>query len=82
MWDVSNVTEMNSMFSGAKDFNQNIGDWNVSKVTKADRMFTESGIAGNKTIACEIIKEWGTKNSVFSDSNSSNIFGETLTCNH
>ena len=31
-WNVSNVTNMRSMFYGCKDFNQDISDWDVSKV--------------------------------------------------
>ena len=38
-WDVSNVTNMGSMFYGCKAFNQNISKWNVSKVINTDRMF-------------------------------------------
>ena len=32
-WNTSSVTDMNSMFNQATAFNQNIGAWNVSKVT-------------------------------------------------
>ncbi|MDB4293532.1 BspA family leucine-rich repeat surface protein, partial [Maribacter sp.] len=38
-WDVSNVTDMNSMFNGATDFNQDIGNWEVGNVQSLDRMF-------------------------------------------
>ena len=31
-WDVSNVTQMNSMFSYIEDFNQPLNDWDVSNV--------------------------------------------------
>ena len=32
-WDVSNVTNMYSMFYGCESFNQDISDWDVSNVT-------------------------------------------------
>ena len=38
-WDVSNVTNMNSMFYGCKSFNQDISKWDVSNVTNMNRMF-------------------------------------------
>ena len=38
-WDVSNVTDMSSMFYKAKKFNQPIGNWNVSNVAWMDYMF-------------------------------------------
>ncbi len=38
-WDVSKVTNMNALFAGKKDFNENISNWNVSNVTKMDCMF-------------------------------------------
>ena len=33
-WDTSNVLAMSGMFSGAEEFDQPIGDWDVSKVTE------------------------------------------------
>ena len=39
-WDVSNVTDMQSMFNGATSFNQPIGDWDVSNVTDMQSMFS------------------------------------------
>ena len=41
-WDVSQVTQTNSMFRGATAFNQPIGDWNVSKVTLTSNMFHDA----------------------------------------
>ena len=38
-WDVSNVTNMNSMFFGSI-FNSDISEWNVSNVTNMDEMFS------------------------------------------
>ena len=38
-WDVSKVTNMKSMFAGAKSFNQDISGWDVSKVTNMKAMF-------------------------------------------
>ena len=39
-WDVSNVTDMSSLFQNTKEFNQNINSWNVSKVTNMNQMFS------------------------------------------
>ncbi|WP_086290686.1 BspA family leucine-rich repeat surface protein [Campylobacter devanensis] len=38
-WDVSNATDMNRMFAGAKNFNIDISDWDVSNVTDMSFMF-------------------------------------------
>jgi len=39
LWDVSNVTNMDSLFANISSFNENINDWNVSNVTNMDSMF-------------------------------------------
>jgi len=39
LWDVSNVTNMLSMFDFATNFNQDIGNWDVGKVTNMKSMF-------------------------------------------
>jgi len=38
-WDVSHVTDMKSMFSGATAFNQTLNNWDVSSVTNMSDMF-------------------------------------------
>lgn len=38
-WDVSEVTNMESLFEDKKLFNDNINDWDVSNVTNMKRMF-------------------------------------------
>ena len=48
-WDVSNVTNMNSMFENATSFNQPIGNWDVSNVTNMELMF-RNNIAFNQDI--------------------------------
>lgn len=39
LWDTSNIADMSSMFSGATNFNQDIGNWNTSNVTDMSAMF-------------------------------------------
>ncbi|OIP85186.1 MAG: hypothetical protein AUK44_00360 [Porphyromonadaceae bacterium CG2_30_38_12] len=39
LWDVSNVTSMNRMFSGNESFNQSLNNWDVSSVTDMYKMF-------------------------------------------
>ncbi len=41
-WDVSNVTDMSSMFAYNGTFNQNISRWNVSHVTTMASMFNNA----------------------------------------
>lgn len=38
-WDVSRVTNMNALFSGQKDFNDDISTWDTSNVTDMRYMF-------------------------------------------
>ena len=38
-WDVSNVTNMESLFDEATTFNESLNDWNVSNVENMKRMF-------------------------------------------
>ena len=45
-WDVSNVTNMQAMFSDT-DFNGDISKWDVSNVTNMHCMFTDSKFNGN-----------------------------------
>ncbi|MFT5298213.1 MAG: surface protein, partial [Colwellia sp.] len=44
-WDVSNVTDMNSMLRAATVFNQNIGSWDVSNVTDMGGMFENASLS-------------------------------------
>ena len=41
-WNVSNVTDMQSMFAGASSFNQPLNKWNVSNVTDMSWMFEDA----------------------------------------
>jgi surface protein len=41
-WDVSNVTNMSSMFGSASKFNRPIGAWNVSSVKDMKDMFSDA----------------------------------------
>ena len=38
-WDVSNVTDMSSLFEGQASFNSDLSEWNVSNVTDMKQMF-------------------------------------------
>ena len=46
-WDVSGVTNMTSMFAGAINFNQNIGEWDTTNVTNMSSMFQSSTAFNN-----------------------------------
>lgn len=41
-WNMSNITNMNSMFRGASAFNQPIGNWNTTNVTNMNSMFRDA----------------------------------------
>ena len=41
-WDVSSVTDMSFMFSGASSFNSEMGNWDVSNVTNMSYMFSRA----------------------------------------
>ena len=43
-WDVSNVTNMSSMFDDATNFNQDISSWDVSNVKDSTYFATGSGL--------------------------------------
>jgi surface protein len=55
-WNVSNVTNMFSMFNGATSFNQNISSWNVGNVANMSGMFF-SATSFNQDIG-----SWNTSN--------------------
>lgn len=42
-WNVSNVTNMERMFSGVTNLNVDIGSWNVAKVKNMENMFLKTG---------------------------------------
>ena len=41
-WDVSRVTDMHGIFSGAKSFNQDLSKWDVSRATNMQDMFANA----------------------------------------
>ena len=69
--NLSSVTNMSSMFSGANTFNQNIGDWNTSNVTDMGSMFYGAN-AFNQDIG-----DWDTSNVT----NMSDMFYDASTFN-
>ena len=59
-WNVSNVSSMNSMFSGATLFNQSLNSWDVSKVSDMAGML--GGTSFNQPL-----NNWVTSNLVFAN---------------
>ncbi|WP_447637860.1 BspA family leucine-rich repeat surface protein [Flavobacterium microcysteis] len=55
-WNTQNVITMESMFEGAKAFNQNIGNWNTENVTDMRNMFASTDIFNQD------ISNWNTEN--------------------
>ena len=70
-WDVSNVTNMRGLFSGADLFNQDIGNWDVSNVTDMASIFSRA-YQFNQDIS-----NWDVSNVV----NMSGMFQEALSFN-
>ena len=70
-WDVSGVTNMNSMFGNADSFNQDLNDWDVSGVTTMVNMFADTAsFNGN-------ISGWDVSNVLFM----SGMFSDTASFN-
>ena len=66
-WDVSNVQNMDGMFGGLPNFDQDIGSWDVSSVTNMSNMFMSA------TSFDQDISSWD----VTSLTNATNMFGAT-----
>jgi surface protein len=58
LWDVSTVTDMNTMFANCTAFNQPIGTWDVSNVTNMGGMF----YGANSTSFNQPIGGWDVSN--------------------
>ena len=59
-WDVSQVTNMDSMFSSNNVFNQDIGSWDTSKVTDMGSMFL-SATAFNQDLSRWNVSNFGSE---------------------
>ena len=73
-WDVSNVTDMLSMFSNSQSFNQDLSSWDVSNVTNMNGMFWFSSFNND-------ISSWDTSKvqdmrGMFSNSNFNQPIGD------
>src|SRR5690606_31301465 len=44
-WVTSNVTNMRAMFQSAPNFNQSIGNWDITQVERMDGMLIEAGLS-------------------------------------
>ncbi len=64
LWDVSQVTDMGYLFSGAILFNQDISDWDVRQVTTMDGMF-RNAISFDQNLGDWNIYEVTTMQSMF-----------------
>ena len=72
-WDVSNVKNMNSMFSFAENFNQPLHKWNVSNVENMGSMFSHA-ISFNQPL-----NKWG--NTLSKVENMSSMFSSASSFN-
>ena len=65
-WDVSNVTNMNTMFAWCEAFNQDISNWDVSNVTNMNAMFYGCK-SFNQDISSWDVSKVKNMNNVFND---------------
>ncbi|XP_022841018.1 Bacterial surface protein 26-residue repeat, partial [Ostreococcus tauri] len=71
LWDVSAVTDISFMFSGATSFNQPIGNWNVSAVTDMSGLFS-GATSFNQPIGNWNVSAVTSMNNMFEDARSFN----------
>jgi surface protein len=64
-WDVSNVTNMYTMFIYANTFDQDLGLWDVSNVFNMGQMFV--GCSAFNNGGSQMISGWTTSNVIFMD---------------
>jgi len=79
-WNVSNVTLLNNIFQNCSNFDQNIGNWNVSSVVDFSRMFAQAikfNNGGSSDINNWNLKTTGTvdMNTMFANAN---LFNQPL----
>lgn len=75
-WDVSNVTNMYSMFRGNPNsiFNQNISNWDISSVNNISYMFASGGYGWTNTFNQDVsTKNITSANSPYKDSSGNGI---------
>lgn len=68
LWDTSNIQYMIAMFQGASNFNDNIGNWDMSQVINTSTMFFNALLFNNGNNSS--INNWDVGNLV----NASNMF--------
>jgi len=70
-WNVSSVTNMSDMFSGASSFDQDISSWNVSSVTDMNNMFN-GAIAFSQAISSWNVSSVTNMQAMFSNNSGFN----------
>lgn len=73
-WDVSNILNMESMFSYATSFDQNIGSWDTVSVTNMYRMF-EHASTFNQDIGSWVTSNVASMQQMF---NTASVFNQNL----
>ena len=60
-WDLSKITQMRSLFASCPQFDDNIGNWNVSNATDMQLLFNSTGRDGKfNNSGSDSIKNWDT----------------------